>query len=103
MEGLGKCLAAQWGGSASNMRHLTSQQGTPWFRGAFHYARGEQANGKFPSEFRTVFIKAPLQKLLRASPKVLTSCTLPSSHTLRIDAEVSLHLQDYPRTSTRDP
>jgi hypothetical protein len=29
------------------VRLLTSQQGTPWFRGAFHYARGEQANGKF--------------------------------------------------------
>ena len=56
------------------IRFLKSQQGTPWFRGAFHYARGEQADGKIQSKSRMALVKTPLQKLLRAFPKALMSC-----------------------------
>ena len=84
------------------IRFLKSQQGTPWFRGAFHYARGEQADGKIQSKSRMALVKTPLQKLLRAFPKALMSCkALPLTPTNR--RQHFLRIQDYTRASTRDP
>ena len=55
-----KMFGSPVGSPPPAIRLLTSQQGTPWFRGAFHYARGEQANGTILSAFRMALIQTSL-------------------------------------------